>query len=238
MAIEVRRVTHTYGVGTPNARTVLHGVDVVLTEHRVGIIGHNGSGKSTFVRLLDALLLPTEGTVVVGGFDTARQASAVRSRTGFLFTDPDRQIIMPTVREDVAFGLRRRGLGKDEVARRVDAQLARFGLAGFADAPAHLLSGGQQQVLALASVLITEPSLVVMDEPTTLLDLRNARMFAELIFALDQQVVLATHHLDALAGFDRVLCFDQGRIAADGAPAEVGAFYRELMSRPAGVGDL
>jgi biotin transport system ATP-binding protein len=236
--INVTGVSHTFDVGTPSAHTVLRDLTVRLTEHRVGVIGHNGSGKSTFVRLLDALIAPTCGRVEVGGFDTATRAARVRRVCGFLFTDPDDQIIMPTVREDVAFGLRRFKLGRAETDERVDAQLARFGLGRCADQPAHLLSGGQKQVLALAAVLITQPRLVIMDEPTTLLDLRNARMFADLVAGIDQTVVLATHNLGLLAGFDRVLCFHQGRLAADGAPAEVIQCYRDMMAQPYGVDDL
>ena len=134
-----------------------------------------------------------------------------------MFTDPDNQIVMPTVAEDVAFSLRRSGLSKAEIADRVAASLRRFGLAGHADHPTHLLSGGQKQLLALAAVLITGPDVVVADEPTTLLDLRNARMVNDLLMGLPEQVVLVTHHLHLLAGFDRVVVLDAGRVVADGA---------------------
>ena len=142
---------------------------------------------------------------------------------GFVFTDPDNQIVMPTVAEDVAFSLRRSGLSKPEIAERVSAALQRFGLAGHADHPTHLLSGGQKQLLALAAVLITGPDVVVADEPTTLLDLRNARMVNDLLAGLAEQVVLVTHHLDLLAGFDRVVVLDGGRVVADGTPADAVA---------------
>lgn len=230
MLIEVDGVSHTYGDG-PLARTVLRDVSVRMTEHRIGVIGANGSGKSTFARLLNGLVLPTAGTVRVDGQDTRTDGRAVRRRVGFCFTDPDAQIVMPTVREDVAFGLRRRGLAKHEVAARVGAALAAYDLAGHADHPAHLLSGGQKQLLALASVLVTEPALLVMDEPTTLLDLRNARRVARVVADLPMPVVLLTHHLDLLADFDRVLVFEAGRIVHDGPPAEAVATYRDLMTR-------
>jgi biotin transport system ATP-binding protein len=168
--------------------------------------------------------------VRVDGLDTRRSAREVRKRVGFCFTDPDAQIVMPTVAEDVAFGLRRRGLPREEVRRRVAAALTTYGLDGHADHPAHLLSGGQKQLLALASVLVTEPGVLVMDEPTTLLDLRNALTVARVVAGLQQQVVLVTHHLDLLAEFDRVLVFDRGRLVHDGAPADAVAFYRKLMS--------
>ena len=226
--IEVAGVTHAYGE-QGNRRTVLSDINVALDEQRVGIIGANGSGKSTFVRLLNGLVLPTEGVVRVDGLDTRRNGREVRKRVGFCFTDPDAQIVMPTVREDIAFGLRRGGLSKAEVVTRVAAALELYGLAGHADHPAHLLSGGQKQLLALASVLVTEPSVLVLDEPTTLLDLRNAEKVSALVRGLDQQVLLVTHHLDLLDGYDRVLVFDETKLVFDGAVAEGVDFYRRLM---------
>lgn len=226
--IEVEGVTHVYGEGD-RSRTVLRDVTVTLPERRVGVIGANGSGKSTFARLLNGLVLPTAGTVRVGGLDTRRDGRAVRRRVGFCFTDPDAQIVMPTVAEDVAFGLRRRGLSKAEVARRVDEVLLRHGLDGHRDHPAHLLSGGQKQLLALSSVLVTEPALLVLDEPTTVLDRRNAARVAALVAGLEQQVVLVTHHLDLLEGFDRVLVFDEARLVHDGPPDEAVAAYVRRM---------
>ena len=226
--IDVQGVSHTYGQDG-NARTVLQGVTVRIAEQRVGVIGANGSGKSTFARLVNGLVLPTAGAVSVDGRDTRREGKAVRRRVGFCFTDPDAQIVMPTVAEDVAFGLRRRGLSRDEVRARVHGALESYGLAGHADHPAHLLSGGQKQLLALASVLVTEPDVLVMDEPTTLLDLRNAHRIAEVVAALPQQVLLVTHHLELLEGFERVLVFDEGRLVCDDAPAVAVPRYRELM---------
>ncbi|GAB2741721.1 energy-coupling factor ABC transporter ATP-binding protein [Nocardioides pakistanensis] len=226
--IEVDAVTHSYGEGA-GRRTVLRDVSVQLTEQRIGVIGANGSGKSTFVRMLNGLVLPSEGTVRVGGLDTARHGREVRRKVGFCFTDPDAQIVMPTVAEDVAFGLRRRGLDKAEIATRVRTTLETYGLAGHADHPAHLLSGGQKQLLALSSVLVTDPEVLVLDEPTTLLDLRNAARVAAVVHSLPHQVLLVTHHLDLLAGFDRVLVFDQARLVHDGSPEDATRFYRELM---------
>ena len=227
MLIEVAGVSHVYpGRDHP----ALRDVDVRLEEHRIGVVGANGSGKSTFARLLNGLVLPSAGTVTVGGWDTARDGREVRRRVGFCFTDPDSQIVMPTVAEDVAFGLRRRGMSKAEAAVRVAGVLADYGLGAYADHAAHQLSGGQKQLLALASVLATEPELLVMDEPTTLLDLRNSRMVAETVARLTQQVVLVTHHLDLVADFDRVLVFDETRLVHDGPPEEAVKVYRELMA--------
>ncbi len=227
MLIEFLEVSHVFpGRGEP----ALQDVSVRLDERRIGVIGANGSGKSTFVRMLNGLVIPSEGTVTVDGLDTARHGRDVRKRVGFCFTDPDSQIVMPTVAEDVAFGLRRRGLSKAEIAARVGAALATYGLDGHAEHAAHLLSGGQKQLLALASILVTEPDLLVMDEPTTLLDLRNTRMVADLVAGLSQQVVLVTHDLDLLTDFDRVLVFDEARLVHDCLPAEAVKLYRELMA--------
>jgi len=205
-------------------------VSVRLPERRVGVIGANGSGKSTFVRLLNGLVLPDAGRVRVNGLDTRKDGRAVRRQVGFCFTNPDAQIVMPTVREDVGFGLRRRGLSRTERDALVTDVLARFELADHADHPAHLLSGGQKQLLALAAVLVTEPSVLVLDEPTTLLDLRNARRVAGHLEGLDQQVVLVTHHLELLEGFDRVLVFDEATLVHDSTPDDAVAFYRKLMA--------
>ncbi|PPF78152.1 energy-coupling factor ABC transporter ATP-binding protein [Pseudoclavibacter sp. Z016] len=232
--IELRDVSVSFGDGAQR-RSVLDGISVTLGEQRIGVIGANGSGKSSLARLLNGLLLPTSGTVSVEGFDTRRAGREVRRRVGFCFTDPDSQIIMPTVGEDVAFGLGRRGLSRAEIAARTAAALEQVGLADRADHPAHLLSGGQKQLLALAAVLVTEPSILVLDEPTTLLDLRNSRAIAARIAGLPQQVVLVTHDLEILAGFDRVLVVHEGRLTFDGPPRDAVAAYRAAVSLEGGL---
>jgi biotin transport system ATP-binding protein len=214
-------------------RHVLRGVSLRIAERRVAVLGANGSGKSTLARLLNGLVLPTRGSVHVDGLDTRRRGRDVRRRVGFVFTDPDAQIVMPTVAEDVAYSLRRSGLTRDEVAARVAAELYRHGLADHAEHPAHLLSGGQKQLLALVSVLVSGPRLVVADEPTTLLDLRNTRDVAARLAALTQDVVLVTHDLDLVAAYDRVLVVDDGRVVVDDVPAVAVPAYRALMEVPA-----
>ena len=226
--IEIRfdGVGHTYG-----ERTVLTDVNLVLTEHRIGVVGVNGGGKSTLARMINGLVVPTTGTVTVDGLDTRRKGAHVRRRVGFCFTDPDTQIVMPTVAEDVDFSLRRSGLDREERRRRVDRVLEAYNLADHADHPCHLLSGGQKQLLALAAVLVIEPALIVADEPTTLLDLRNRALVAETFAALEQQLVVVTHDLDLVADFDRVLVVDDGRVVIDDAPAAALAGYRRIALR-------
>ncbi|MFJ6808502.1 energy-coupling factor ABC transporter ATP-binding protein [Streptomyces anulatus] len=221
----VRGVDHFYG-----ERHVLRSVDVELTERRVAVVGANGSGKSTFARLLNGLLVPTSGDVTVDGLDTRKDSKQVKRKVGFVFQDPDLQIVMPTVAEDVAFGLKYRGLGKSEIADRVTEVLAEFGLSGLRDHPSHQLSGGQKQTLAIASVLALAPQCVVFDEPTTMLDLRNKHQITRTVRNLSQQVVVVSHDLELLMDFDRMLVFDEGRIVADGSPGEAAGFYRDLMA--------
>lgn len=218
-------VSHAYG-----ERRVLRNIRLDLTEHRIGIVGANGSGKSTLVRMINGLVTPNSGTVTVDGLSVARNAREVRRRVGFVFTNPDNQIVMPTVQEDVAFTLRRRGLSKGEIAERTAATLERFGLAAHAEHPAHRLSGGQKQLLALAAVLVAEPQVVVADEPTTLLDARNARRIGELLRTLSQQVVVVTHNLELVEDFDRVIVIEEGEVVADGNPAHALASYRALLA--------
>ena len=222
--IEFEGVGHSY-----DERTVLDGVDLRLSERRVAFVGANGSGKSTLARMINGLVRPSRGRVLVDGLDVAREGREVRRRVGFVFTHPDSQIVMPTAGEDVAFSLRKQGLSKAERQQRAVEMLARHGLEGYAEHPAHQLSGGQKQLLALCSMLVLEPDVLVCDEPTTLLDLRNKRHFAEVLSGLEQQVVLVTHDLDLLAGFDRVIVLDEGRVVADDVPETAVGFYRELI---------
>ncbi|MGZ9893431.1 energy-coupling factor ABC transporter ATP-binding protein [Bordetella bronchiseptica] len=213
-------------VATPQAQ-VLHGVSLSLSERRVGVVGPNGAGKSTLARLVNGLALPSAGRVLVDGMDTRSQVKDVRRRVGFVFQNPENQIVFPIVREDLAFGLKKQGLAPAERDARIAAALAGLGVGHLAERTSHTLSGGERQLVAMASVLVMAPELVVFDEPTTQLDLRNRNRVAEAIAALPQQVIVVSHDLDLLAGYDRVLAVVDGRIAADGEPASVLRWYRE-----------
>ena len=210
---------------------VLEDINLTLTEQRIGIIGQNGGGKSTLTRLINGLGEPSEGTVTVDQMDVAKQGKKVREKVGFVFSDAENQIVMPNVRDDVAFSLRRFKLPKHERLARVDATLERFGLAEFAERSPHTLSGGQKQLLALAAVMVIDPILIIADEPTTLLDLRNRDRIRREFARLEQQLLVVTHDLEFLRDFDRVICIDNHRIAADGRPAEVIDFYQDLMAQ-------
>jgi biotin transport system ATP-binding protein len=210
-------------------REILAPTTLTLVEGRIGIIGANGSGKSTLARMLNGLVRPTSGRVVVEGHDVVRDGAAVRRMVGFCFTDPAAQLVMPTCVEDVELSLRRRF--KDGATRRERALevLAVNGLAEHAHDSVHSLSGGQRQLLALAGVLALEPTVVVADEPTTLLDRANTRRIGDTLFGLDQQLVLVTHDLDLAARCDRVVVVDSARVVADGPPPEAIAHYTALV---------
>ena len=213
-------------------KTALDNVSIKIDQQRIGVIGLNGSGKSTFARLLNGLVQPTSGTVSVGGVNPANDAKAARRQTGFIFSNPDVQIIMPTVIEDVAFSLRGSGLSKDEVQAKALAALQRFKIEHLADQAAHSLSSGQKQLLAICAILVTEPKLIVADEPTALLDLVNSRRIAQaLLGGLPQQIVMVTHDLELAAGCEVVLRFADGKLVQIGQPAEVIAAYQAENSQ-------
>lgn len=217
-------------VSTPDGDLVLlQPTTLTLDEHRIALIGSNGSGKSTLARLLNGLVEPTSGHVKVNGLDTVSDGARVRRTVGFVFTNPDAQLVMPTCAEDIALSLRRSVKDKKERVARAREILADYGLADKADTTVHALSGGQKQMLAIAGVLATDPTVVVADEPTTLLDLRNTRLVADRLFTLTQQLILVTHDLELAARCDRVLVIDDARVAHDGPAAEAIGFYREQV---------
>ncbi|MGV8910616.1 MAG: energy-coupling factor ABC transporter ATP-binding protein [Propionicimonas sp.] len=215
--------------GQDRRRVLLHPTSLELGERRVAVIGANGSGKSTLLRLLNGLVLPTSGDVLVNGLDTRRQGREVRRQVGFVFTDPMAQLVLATPADDIELSLR--PLIRNRVARRAEAVrlLAERGLADLADQSVYDLSGGERQLVALTSVLAAAPSIVVADEPTTLLDLRNRDRVRAAIAALDQQVIVATHDLELAGEADRVLVIDAGSVVADGEPAEAISAYLRLV---------
>ena len=223
--LELKQVSHAY-----NGRRVLNNINLQLNEKRIGIVGANGCGKSTFARLLNGLLLPERGEVLVDGLNTRQQGRAVRCKVGFVFQNPDNQIVMPLVAEDLAFGMKNLGLSAAAIRERIDAVLARYDLQALAEHPAHLLSGGQKQLLAISGVLVMEPEYIVFDEPTTLLDLRNQRRIAEAIAGLQQTAIVISHDLDLLQDFERVLVFDQGEVVIDDIPQVALPAYVRMMS--------
>lgn len=209
---------------------VLRAVSLVLDARTTAVIGDNGSGKSTLARLAGGLVSATSGAVRVLGLDPHRQAAELRRRVAFVFSNPDAQIVMPTVAEDVAFSLRGLRMPRSEKTDRVAAALCRFGLARLADRNSHDLSGGQKQLLALCGAFVREPALVIADEPTAYLDARNARRVADHLFAGEShRLLMVTHDLALARRCDAAVLVADGRVAAVGTPAEVVAEYEDSL---------
>lgn len=212
-------------------KVLLSGLNLDLSEHRIALIGANGSGKSTLLKLLNGLVTASSGQVLVNGFDPATQGKRVRQEVGYIFTDPLAQLVMNTPLDDIELSLR--ATIKDRAARRQQALalLDELGLGKLALQSIYDLSGGERQLVSLATVLAVSPRIVVADEPTTLLDLRNRLRLRRAFAELAQQLVISTHDLDLARDADRVLLIDGGKVVADGVPSEVIAHYEAAMSR-------
>lgn len=210
-----------------DGRPALADVTLRLDQHRIGVIGLNGSGKSTLLKAIIGLVAPSSGRVSVDGRDCVGEARAVRATTGLLFQNPDNQIVFPIVAEDLAFGLKNHGWGKAETRERTAAALARLGIEALATRRIHELSGGEKQLVALAGLLAIEPKTLLFDEPTSQLDLANRNRLARVVEALPEQLIVVAHDLDLLAGFDRAIVLEAGRVIFDGTPAEAIAVHRD-----------
>jgi biotin transport system ATP-binding protein len=223
-ALVCSRVTVTAPT-TSGELTLLRDLDVSLDERRVAVIGLNGSGKSTLLRLFNGLVRPSSGTVTVHGTDVARDVRAVRRRVGFVFTDPLSQLVMPTPVEDVELSLRGTGVPRARRRRAALELLERVGIGHRAEHSIYDLSGGERQLAAFAAVLAVEPEVLVLDEPTTLLDLRNRGRLMGLLDGLPHQLLISTHDLGLAATAPRVLVLHEGSLVADGPPDEVVPAY-------------
>ncbi len=212
-------------------KPILHGISLHLNEARIGIIGRNGSGKTTLLRLIAGLIAPSSGQVRLGDMDPAQDRRGVLSRIGILFQNPDHQIIFPTVEEELAFGLRQMGLSTAEATARVQAALSAEGRADWAARSVQTLSQGQRQYLCLLSVLLMAPETILLDEPFAALDLPMQMRLTRRLAALPQRLVVISHDPDAVAACDRVIWLEAGRVARDGAAAEVLAAFRAEMAR-------
>jgi len=222
--IKLENVHFSYG-----DRPVLEDINLQLTQRRIAIVGSNGCGKSTLVRLLNGLLKPTQGSIQVDGFDTLKAGRDVRRRVGIVFQNPDNQIVMPLVEEDLAFGLKNLKLPKAEIEQRIVEVLSRYDLLEYRKHNAHQLSGGQKQLIAIAGVLIMAPDYIVLDEPTTLLDIRNRRRVMAAIADFSQTAIMVSHDLDALQNFDRVIVLEKGRVIIDDEPSRGLQRYLDTM---------
>ena len=208
--------------------SVLNGVDLTIEEGTfVAVLGHNGSGKSTLAKHLNAIHLPTGGTVYIEGMDTAKEELLldIRRTIGMVFQNPDNQIVANVVEEDVAFAPENLGVPSEEIRQRVDNALKAVGMYEFREHAPHLLSGGQKQRIAIAGVIAMQPRCIVLDEPTAMLDPNGRadvlRTIKQLNRASGVTVVLITHHMDEAAQADRLVVMAKGKVIADGEPKKV-----------------
>jgi biotin transport system ATP-binding protein len=216
---------------TLGGRLVLDRLTLRLTEARIGILGRNGSGKTTVLRLIAGLIAADSGTVRVDGADPFKDRRAALSALGILFQNPDHQILFPTVEEELAFGLAQQGLPQSDALARARSVLAAEGRGHWAQAPVSTLSQGQRHYLCLLSVLLMQPRTILLDEPLAGLDLPTQTRLARRFAALPQRLVTITHDPAVLADADRVLWLEAGRVVADGAPGEVIPAFTAEMSR-------
>lgn len=224
--ISLREVAFIYPHAPPAEPAALQGVDLAIVEGEyVALVGANGSGKSTLACLLNGLLLPSEGEVIVAGLSTAEPANLdrVRESVGMVFQNPESQIVATTVADDIAFGLENLGLPPEEIERRVQAAAERFNLLGLLDREPHWLSGGQKQRVVLAGVTALEPRVLVLDEPTTMLDPASREQFIGYIEDLWRggvTVIHATQFMEEAARAGRLVTLAGGAVAFDGAPRD------------------
>ncbi len=218
--IEFKNVHYKYS----NGYEALRGISFRITHgEKVALLGLNGAGKSTILLHTNGLILPTSGEVNIGGSPVAKKTSvAVRRAVGMLFQNPDDQLFMPTVEEDVAFGPLNMGLEQQEVERRVRIALERVGMEGLGKRAPFQLSGGQKKSIALATILSMEPDILVMDEPTSELDLVARRKVADVISSFDHTCLIATHDLELAKELcRRSILVEHGKVILDGATEEV-----------------
>ena len=227
-AIEIRHLAYSYPDDTSTEHVVFQDLSLDIEQGSfVAVLGHNGCGKSTLAKHLNAILLPEGGTVTVYGLDTKQEENllAIRQQVGMVFQNPDNQIVSNVVEEDVAFAPENLGVPSEEIRRRVDEALEAVGMAAYKKHAPHLLSGGQKQRVAIAGVLAMQPKTIVLDEPTAMLDPQGRQEVVSIVEKLSREqnitVILITHHMDEAICADRVIAMDDGKIIADGTPKDV-----------------
>ena len=223
--IEIQNVSYAYEDAAVKA---LNNVSLTINDGEfVAVVGHNGSGKSTLAKHLNALLLPTEGKVLVDGMDTADEADtlSIRQRVGMVFQNPDNQLVTTIVEEDVAFGPENIGVPGNEIRTRVDRALAAVGMEKYAHSAPNMLSGGQKQRIAIAGMLAMQPKVLVLDEATAMLDPKGRRDIIDLVTKLHKEngitVVMITQYMEEAIGADRVAVMSGGELILEGTPKEV-----------------
>ena len=233
--IKIEDLKHYYTDADGNTVKALDGVSLEIEQGEfVAVIGANGSGKSTMARHLNALLLPTDGKVLVGGLDTCDEDKLwdIRQQVGMVFQNPDNQIVAAIVEEDVAFGPENIGVPQAEIRPRVERALAAVGMSDYAKHAPHLLSGGQKQRVAIAGIMALEPKCIVLDEPTAMLDPQGRKEIVATVSKLNKEknitIVYITHYMTEALAADRVVVMEKGHIRFMGTPKEVFSRVDEL----------
>lgn len=226
--IECKNVVFKYSTGEEIEKLAIDGLNLEVNEGEfLVVLGHNGSGKSTVAKHMNALLVPTEGTVIVNGLDTSDENNVwdIRATAGMVFQNPDNQLVATIVEEDVAFGPENLGVPPEEIRKRVDEALERVGMSEYKKHAPHLLSGGQKQRIAIAGILAMQPKCIIFDEPTAMLDPSGRKEVLDTIIDLNRNygitVILITHYMDEAAKADRIVVMDKGKLILDGKPRDV-----------------
>ncbi|HHW30162.1 MAG TPA: energy-coupling factor transporter ATPase [Clostridiaceae bacterium] len=237
--VEVKDVSFTYRSASQNQKEIEALTDInisVKTGEFLVILGRNGSGKSTFAKLLNALLLPDTGVVIINGLRTDDQNNLwdIRSTAGMVFQNPDNQIVGTIVEDDVAFGPENLGIPPEEIRKRVDDSLKTVGMWEYRKHAPHLLSGGQKQKVAVAGILAMKPKCIILDEATSMLDPIGRKELMQVLKKLNKEenitIIHITHHMDEASMADRVIVIDEGRIVVNGSPAQVFSNVEEIKS--------
>ncbi|SDZ31141.1 energy-coupling factor transport system ATP-binding protein [Proteiniborus ethanoligenes] len=235
--IKIENVTLEYTTNEDKEFAALKDVSLEIKKGEfLVILGHNGSGKSTLAKLMNALLLPTEGKVYVNGMDTTDMNKVwdIRQTAGMVFQNPDNQLVATIVEEDVAFGPENQGVEPSEIRRRVDEALEIVEMSQYKKHAPHLLSGGQKQRIAIAGILAMNPDCIVLDEPTAMLDPSGRKEVMNTIEKLNKEqkktIIHITHYMDEAVGADRIIVMEEGQVVLEGAPKEVFSKVEEIKS--------
>lgn len=227
--IECRNLVFKYTASeNQEEKIAINDVNLQITEGEfIAILGHNGSGKSTMAKHMNALLIPTDGKMLVNKMDTSDMNNLwnIRETAGMVFQNPDNQLVATIVEEDVAFGPENLGVPPEEIRKRVDEALERVGMSEYKRHAPHLLSGGQKQRIAIAGILAMQPKCIIFDEPTAMLDPSGRKEVLDTIIDLNRNygitVILITHYMDEAAKADRIVVMDKGKLILDGKPRDV-----------------
>lgn len=227
--IECRNLVFKYTASeNQEEKIAINDVNLQITEGEfIAILGHNGSGKSTMAKHMNALLIPTDGKMLVNKMDTSDMNNLwnIRETAGMVFQNPDNQLVATIVEEDVAFGAENLGVAPEEIRKRVDEALERVGMSEYKKHAPHLLSGGQKQRIAIAGILAMQPKCIIFDEPTAMLDPSGRKEVLDTIIDLNRNygitVILITHYMDEAAKADRIVVMDKGKLILDGKPRDV-----------------